>query len=119
MPLSAFWVSRNDKLSMFYLSWWQRGESAVPTLVVRALLAAAALAILTWSVAEGASPYWLIYLTNWGVALVAATTLSGLAVSAMFTSHKPKGNILLYHFKDIYEINPKKKAFIIKRKNRR
>ncbi|XP_013133344.1 PREDICTED: protein rolling stone-like isoform X2 [Papilio polytes] len=81
--LSELWVSSHDKLSDFYLSAWQRGESPVPLLVVRLTLAAVASGILIWSLVAGAGPYWIIYLTNWGLLLVTMMTLSGLLVSCM------------------------------------
>ncbi|XP_045495309.1 protein rolling stone-like [Colias croceus] len=81
VKVSDLWVLSNEKLSDFYLSSWQRGESPVPMLVIRLLLAAGATAILTWSLYCGASPYWLIFLTNWGVLMVFIMTFSGLNVS--------------------------------------
>ncbi|XP_063838998.1 protein rolling stone-like [Ostrinia nubilalis] len=89
VTLSDIWVSSNGKLSDFYASSWQRGDSALPLLVLRLLLAAAAVGILAWSVAEGASPYWLIYLTNWGLLMVTMMTLSGLLVSGIIFVKKP------------------------------
>ncbi|CAB3256380.1 unnamed protein product [Arctia plantaginis] len=88
VSLSALGVSTHDRLSDFYTSSWQRGESALPLLLVRLLLTSSALAILTWSLVEGASPYWLIYLTNWGLLLVSATMISGLALSFAFRFKK-------------------------------
>ncbi|CAK1602287.1 unnamed protein product [Parnassius mnemosyne] len=81
--LSNLWVSSHDKLSDFYLSSWQRGESPVPMLAVRLILAAVATGILIWSLASALNPYWLVYLTNWGLLLVTMLTLSGLLVSCI------------------------------------
>ncbi|XP_059051170.1 protein rolling stone-like [Achroia grisella] len=81
VSLSDIWVSSNDKVSDFYASSWQRGESPLPLLVVRVLLAAVALGILVFSLTSGASPYWPIYLTNWGLIMLTMMTLSGLIVS--------------------------------------
>lgn len=89
VALSALWVSKNDRLSDFYASSWQRGESPVPLLVMRLMIFLFALGILTWSGYEGNSPHWLIYLTNWGLLLVSATMLSSLAVSLRFVLKKP------------------------------
>ncbi|XP_026759047.2 protein rolling stone-like [Galleria mellonella] len=83
VSLSDVWVSSNDKLSDFYASSWQRGESPIPLLVVRMLLTALALGILVFSLVEGASPYWLIYLTNWGLLLITMMMVSGLLVSCV------------------------------------
>lgn len=92
VAISAFWVSRHERVSDFYTSSWQRGESPLPLLLVRLLLASSALAILTWSLVEGASPFWMIYLTNWGLLLVSATMISGLTLSCVFHSKKQIGN---------------------------
>ncbi|CAB3241033.1 unnamed protein product [Arctia plantaginis] len=89
VSFSALWVSTNDRLSDFYASSWQREESVVPMLVVRLLLTISSLGILTWSLVEDANPYWLIYLTNWGILLVSATTMSGVVVSFAFLVKKP------------------------------
>ncbi|KAF9421375.1 hypothetical protein HW555_002590 [Spodoptera exigua] len=83
VPLSALWVSSNERLSDFYASSWQRGESPIPMLVIRILCAGMALAILSWSLAEAPTPYWLIYLTNWGLLLVASLFLCSLIMSSM------------------------------------
>lgn len=88
---AALLVSTNDKLSDFYTSSWQQGESAVPMFVVRILLSALALAIFVWSIVEASSLHLLIYLTNWGVLLVLATTVSGLAISCLAVCKKPSG----------------------------
>lgn len=98
VALSDIWVSSNDKLSDFYASSWQRGESALPMLVIRAVLSAVAVCILVWSIIEGPSPYWLIYLTNWGLVLVTAMMLSGIAVSSIYFHRKPEGMGLYPHF---------------------
>ncbi|KAI8438790.1 hypothetical protein MSG28_011171 [Choristoneura fumiferana] len=79
--VSDLWVSSHEKLSDFYASSWQRGESPLPLLVVRLALCAAALAILVWAVTEAPNPYWLIFLTNWGLLLITAMTISGTIVS--------------------------------------
>ncbi|CAG9796418.1 unnamed protein product [Diatraea saccharalis] len=89
LSVSDVWVSSNDKLSDFYASSWQRGESPVPMLVIRLVLAAVATGLLIWSLVEGASPYWLIYLTNWGLLLVTMMTTSGLLVSIIAICAKP------------------------------
>ncbi|CAH2050725.1 unnamed protein product, partial [Iphiclides podalirius] len=82
ISLTDLWISTHDKLSDFHLSSWQRGESPVPMLAVRLVLAAVATGILIWSMTN-VSPYWLIYLTNWGLLLVTLATLSGLVVSVL------------------------------------
>lgn len=64
----------------------------MPLLIARLLLAAFALAILTWSLIESANPYWLLYLTSWGMLLVAAMMMSGIIVSLAFLCKKPTGN---------------------------
>ncbi|XP_047985596.1 protein rolling stone-like isoform X2 [Leguminivora glycinivorella] len=81
VSLSDLWVSSHERLSDFYASSWQRGDSPMPLLVVRMVVAILALAILAWSVYEAPSPYWLIYLTNWGLVLVSAMAVSGVIVS--------------------------------------
>ncbi|XP_053612204.1 protein rolling stone-like isoform X2 [Plodia interpunctella] len=81
ISLSDVWVSSNDKLSDFYASSWQRGDSPVPLLVVRLLLAALALAVLSWTLVEGGNEYWPLFLTNWGLVLINAMLLSGILVS--------------------------------------
>lgn len=91
VALSDLWVSGNDKLSDFYASSWQRGDSPVPLLVLRLILAAVAVGVLIWSVVEGANPYWLIYLTNWGMLLVTMMVLSGALVSLMAVCKSPHG----------------------------
>lgn len=100
--ISSLWVSTNDKLSDFYTSSWQRGESPVPMVVMRLMLTLFALGILTWSLIEGASQYWMIYLTNWGILLVAATTLSGFIVSVTFCCKKPIERSKLPWFVSMY-----------------
>ncbi|XP_075975326.1 protein rolling stone-like [Anticarsia gemmatalis] len=100
--LSALWVSSNDRLSDFYASSWQRGESPLPLLVVRLVLAACAVGILIWSLIEGASSYWLIYLTNWGVLLVAATMISGVGVSFAALFNRPNETTELPWFMSTY-----------------
>ncbi|CAF4796098.1 unnamed protein product [Pieris macdunnoughi] len=98
--LSNLWVLSNEKLSDFYLTSWQKGESPIPMLVMRFMLAAAAAGIFAWSVYSGASPYWFIFLTNWGVLLVFLMTLSGLSVSLVATLKKlpdiSEGNLPWY-----------------------
>ncbi|XP_072941996.1 protein rolling stone-like [Epargyreus clarus] len=88
VSLSDLWVSSDEKLSDFFVSSWQRGESPVPLLVVRLALATLAVGIFVWSLSSGASPYWLIYLTNWGLLLVVLTTLSSLLVSFIALCNK-------------------------------
>lgn len=83
VSLSAFWVSHHDKLSDFYASSCQRGDSPLPMLVVRAILASIATAVLVWSLVEMPSSHWLIYLTNWGILLMNLLTWSGLLVSML------------------------------------
>ncbi|CAD0194979.1 unnamed protein product [Chrysodeixis includens] len=92
VSFSALWVSTNERLSDFCASSWQRGETPAVMLVVRLMLAAVALAILTWSLVEAPTPYWLIYLTNWGLLLVTSMTLSGLIVSVAALSNKGVGD---------------------------
>lgn len=89
ITLSDFWVTTHDKLSDFYASAWQRGDSAVPLLVVRLVLASLALGILIWSLCESPSCYWLLYLTNWGMALLTVTLIAGVAVSICAVIKKP------------------------------
>lgn len=89
ITLSDFWVTTHDKLSDFYASAWQRGDSAVPLLVIRLLLASVALGILIWSLCESPTYYWLLYLTNWGMAILTLALLSGLAVSICAVMQKP------------------------------
>lgn len=93
VSLSDLWVSSNDRLSDFYASSWQRGDSPVPLLVLRLLVTMVAVAILTWALYEGANKYWLIYLTNWGMLLVTAMMLSGVIVSIMAVSKKIPGQL--------------------------
>lgn len=83
VSLSALWVSSNERLSDFYASSWQRGESPIPMLVLRMVLATVALAILIWSLVEAPTPYWLIYLTNWGLLLLTSLFICGLVMSFM------------------------------------
>ncbi|KAL0901303.1 hypothetical protein ABMA27_006592 [Loxostege sticticalis] len=102
LGISDVWVSSNDKLSDFYASSWQRGDSPVPLLVVRVLLATVALAILIWSVAEGPSPFWLVYLTNWGLLLVTMMLISGLVVSIVIVNKKPYETMELPWYVSMY-----------------
>lgn len=88
--VSDLWVTSHDKLSDFYASAWQRGDSAVPLLVIRLLLASVALGILLWSLWESPNLHWLLYLTNWGMALLTLALLCGLAVSAGAVYEKPE-----------------------------
>ncbi|CAK1540212.1 unnamed protein product [Leptosia nina] len=88
ISLGDLWVLSNEKLSDFYLTSWQKGESPVPMLVIRLVLAGVAAGIFAWSLYSGASPYWLIFLTNWGVLLVFLMTFSGLSVSFVATFRK-------------------------------
>ncbi|KAG6450462.1 protein rolling stone-like [Manduca sexta] len=83
VSLSDLWISSHEKLSDFQASSWQRGDSPVPLLVVRMLLATLALGILIWSVVTSPTPYWLVFLTNWGLVLVAMMTVNGLLVSCI------------------------------------
>lgn len=91
LSLSDLWVSSHEKLSDFYASSWQRGDSPLPLLVVRLALCAAALAILVWAVAEAPNPYWLLFLTNWGLLLITAMTISGTIVSLFAVCKKMPG----------------------------
>lgn len=91
VALSDLWVSGNDKLSDFYASSWQRGESPIPLLVIRLILATLATGVLIWSVTEAPNPYWLMYLTNWGLLLVTMMMLSGVLVSLMAVCKTPHG----------------------------
>ncbi|XP_047541787.1 protein rolling stone-like [Vanessa atalanta] len=96
--LSDLWVTSNEKLSDFYLTSWQRGDSAVPMLLVRLFLSMVTVGILVWSLISGASPYWLIYLTNWGLLLVTSLTLSSLLVSCLAVGNKlPDGGNLPWY----------------------
>ncbi|CAB3241032.1 unnamed protein product [Arctia plantaginis] len=99
---SALWISTDERLSDFYTSAWQRGESPMPLLIVRLLLAAFALAILTWSLIENANPYWLLYLTSWGMLLVAAMMMSGIIVSFAFVCRKPTETSVLPWYVSLY-----------------
>lgn len=81
--LSDLWVYRYDKVTDFYVSSWQKGESGTPLLIVRLILAMTAVGMTCWSIAFFANRWWLIYLTNWGLLLVAGTMLSALLVSIM------------------------------------
>lgn len=85
---SDLWVTSHDKLSDFYASSWQPGEAPVPLLVMRLILASAALGILVWSVTVSPTPTWLVFLTNWGLVLVAMTTLNGLVLSCIALCRK-------------------------------
>uniref|UniRef100_A0A2A4JU90 Uncharacterized protein n=1 Tax=Heliothis virescens TaxID=7102 RepID=A0A2A4JU90_HELVI len=89
VSLSALWVSTNERLSDFYASSWQRGESPIPMLVVRLMLMGMALAILIWSLVEAPNPHWLIYLTNWGLMLDVGMLLCGLIVSSSALYNRP------------------------------
>ncbi|XP_041974868.1 protein rolling stone-like [Aricia agestis] len=80
---SDLWVSYHERAGDFYLSSWQRGESPIPMFVVRLILAAASVAILVYSLYSGASQFWMIYLTNWGLLFITVITLSGLLVSCI------------------------------------
>ncbi|XP_013197129.2 protein rolling stone [Amyelois transitella] len=81
ISLSEAWVSSSERLSDFYASSWQRGDSPVPLLVVRLALVTAAIAVLCWSLVEGWNVRWLLFLTNWGLLLVTMMLLSGVLVS--------------------------------------
>lgn len=89
LALSDFWVTTYDKLSDFYASAWQRGDSAVPLLVIRLILASVAVGILIWSLCESPSWYWFLYLTNWGMMLLTAALICGLAVSICAVHETP------------------------------
>lgn len=93
---SDFWVLSHERLSDFYTSGWQRGGSPLPLLFFRLLLATASVGFLVWSLTSGQSglsPLWLIYLTNWGLVMVAAMAVGGFLVSAM-AAHKKPGKYL-------------------------
>ncbi|OWR43539.1 hypothetical protein KGM_215657 [Danaus plexippus plexippus] len=90
ISISDFWVGNHERLSDFYLTSWQPGDSVVPMLIVRVLLACVATGIFVWSLTSGVSSYWLIYLTNWGLLLVTSMTLSGLLISILGVCHKLK-----------------------------
>ncbi|KAG7310472.1 hypothetical protein JYU34_003255 [Plutella xylostella] len=84
VSLSSFWVGRHDgQASDFYASSLQAGEGALPLLLARLGQSALTVSFLAWSVTSSPSPYWLIYLTNWGLLLLTSMTLSGLLVSVM------------------------------------
>lgn len=80
---SKLWVLNHEKGNDFYLSSWQRRESAIPLLILRLVLAALSCGILIWSLVHGSGPYWMIYLTNWGLLFMSGTMLSALLVSIM------------------------------------
>lgn len=115
ITLSDFWVTTHDKLSDFYASAWQRGDSAVPLMVIRLLLASVALGILMWSLCESPSFYWLLYLTNWGMALLTLTLLSGLYVSISAVNQTPKAgqylNYIIHSFLHYLKANNLKKVY--------
>lgn len=81
-------MASNDKCSDFYASSWQPGDSPVPLLIIRVILAAVALGILIWSLVDTDKTYWLIYLTNWAMALVVFMMICALAVSCSAWSSK-------------------------------
>ncbi|CAH0405232.1 unnamed protein product [Chilo suppressalis] len=62
-------------------------------LAVRLALTAVAMGILIWSLVDGGSPYWLIYLTNWGLLLITLMSLSGLLVSVVAVHTKPDSDV--------------------------
>ncbi|CAH2102240.1 unnamed protein product [Euphydryas editha] len=96
--ISDLWVSSNERTSDFYLMSWQRGDSAIPMFVVRLLLSSVSVGILIWSLVVGASPYWMIYLTNWGLLLITLLTLSGLLTSCFALCKKiPDGSDLPWY----------------------
>ncbi|KAJ0182363.1 hypothetical protein K1T71_001732 [Dendrolimus kikuchii] len=88
VTLSDFWISSSEKLSDFYALSWQHGDSAIPLLVLRGILASVAVGILIWSLVDASHAYWLIYLTNWAMALVAFMMTCALAVSCVAVSKK-------------------------------
>ncbi|KOB64454.1 Rolling stone, partial [Operophtera brumata] len=102
VSLSDLWVSCNEKLSDFHASSWQRGDSPIPLLVVRLILAAVAVGLLTWSLVEAPSPYWLVYLTNWGLLLVTMLMLSGVLVSWMAVTKTPHDSNELPWYSSMY-----------------
>ncbi|CAH2231656.1 protein rolling stone-like [Pararge aegeria] len=96
--LSDLWVTSHERLSDFYLTSWQRGDSAVPMLVLRMLLAVITMSIFVWSIATSPTPYWLIYLTNWGLLLVTLLTLSATLVSLLAVCQRiPDGGPLPWY----------------------
>ncbi|XP_045446036.1 protein rolling stone-like [Melitaea cinxia] len=96
--ISDLWVSSNEKTSDYYLTSWQRGDSAIPMFLVRLLLSSVSVGILVWSLVVGAGPHWMIYLTNWGLLLVTSLTLSGLLVSCFAICKKiPDGGNLPWY----------------------
>ncbi|XP_050682070.1 protein rolling stone-like [Leptidea sinapis] len=88
ITLTDLWVFSSEKSSDFYLSSWQKGESPVPMLIVRLVLAGISSGIFAWSLYSGASWYWLVFLTNWGILFVFLMTISGLSVSIMSARKK-------------------------------
>ncbi|KAL4716830.1 hypothetical protein ACJJTC_012641 [Scirpophaga incertulas] len=96
------WVSSNDRLSDFYASSWQRGESPVLMLVVRLLLAAVAVGLFVWSLIVGGSPHWLLYLTNWGLLLITFMLLAGLLVSFLAVLGKVNEDTILPWYVSMY-----------------
>ncbi|XP_023935822.2 protein rolling stone [Bicyclus anynana] len=96
--LSDLWVSSHERLSDFYLTSWQRGDSPVPMLVIRLLLATIMAGIFVWSITTSPTPYWLIYLTNWGLLMVTLLTLSGTVVSLLAVCKQlPDGSALPWY----------------------
>ncbi|XP_021193567.3 protein rolling stone [Helicoverpa armigera] len=102
VSLSALWVSTNERVSDFYASSWQRGDSPIPMLVIRLLLMGVALAILIWSLVEAPNPYWLIYLTNWGLMLDVGMFLCALVVSISVLCNRPNEEKELPWYASLY-----------------
>lgn len=102
--LSDLWVSSHSKPNVFIVSSWQKGDSATPMLIVRLILAAGSFGIFVWSLVNGASPYWLIYLTNWGLLLVTLTMFAALLVSVMAKRSKFSSGLLSFVENSLYII---------------
>ncbi|XP_034830430.1 protein rolling stone-like [Maniola hyperantus] len=98
ISLSDLWVTSHERLSDFYLTSWQRGDSPVPMLVIRLVLAVIAVGIFVWSLVNSPTPYWLIYLTNWGLLLITLLTLCGTTVSLFAVCKRiPDGDTLPWY----------------------
>lgn len=91
VTLSDLWISSNEKLSDFYALSWQYGDSPIPLLVIRIILATMSVGILIWSLKDSNQTLWLIYLTNWAMALVVLMMVCALAVSCVAVSKKGFG----------------------------
>ncbi|CAK1540213.1 unnamed protein product [Leptosia nina] len=82
------WGLANEKVGNFYLSSWQHGDSPMPMLVVRAIMAFIASLPFVGSIVADPTHHWLTYLTHWGITLVFCMTISALSVSVVATRRK-------------------------------